>query len=266
MPQVFSLETYRLIMRTALASGVQFRSFEEADGRGARTILLRHDVDYSLEMAVQIAETNADLGVRATFFLLLRSQVYNLCSDVSLRLAERIDGLGQRLALHTPLPARFADRPFVEQRLRRDFEFVKVDLPRMRPVASWHNPSAEGIDSYLALREVGGLVNAYSTAFCRDIPYYADSNLRHSVHDLMRLVGEEGPLAMQLVLHPLYWVAGGSTMTDVFTRAWPYIIREREHEMRTNRFYATALPNGMPAAVLDTFAASWRCAVEGGAA
>ena len=52
-------------------------------------------------------------------------------------------------------------------------------------------------------------------------------------------------------------------MADVFEGMWPYIIREREYEVRDNAFYAATLPDGMPAPVLKLFAEQWRLAVEG---
>ena len=68
---------------------------------------------------------------------------------------------------------------------------------------------------------------------------------------------------MQLLFHPLYWVAGGNNMSEVFSRTWGYIIREREHDVRSNRFYGNALPNGMPATILERFAEELRRAIEG---
>ena len=250
-------------MRLALSSGYRMAPFSLPPSRTERRIYLRHDVDYSLEMALRLAEVNAELGIRGTFCVLLRSQIYNLLSDRSLSALEQIAALGQNLGLHASVAPTLPDNGAVESSIRTDFEFVQYNCSVVSAVCSWHNPTPVVLDRYLASPTIGGLVNAYSASFVREIPYYSDSNMRHSVEDFMRLVGEGGSPCMQLLLHPLNWVAGGQSMRDVFSGTWPYIIREREQDIRTNHFYAVALPEGMPDSVLRAFTEEWCRAAEG---
>jgi hypothetical protein len=239
-------------MRLALSSGYRMAPFSLPPSKTERRIYLRHDVDYSLEMALRLAEVNAELGIRGTFCVLLRSQIYNLLSDRSLSALEQIAALGQNLGLHASVAPTLPDNGAVESSIRADFEFVQYNCSVVSAVCSWHNPTPVVLDRYLASPTIGGLVNAYS-----------DSNMRHSVEDFMRLVGEGGSPCMQLLLHPLNWVAGGQSMRDVFSGTWPYIIREREQDIRTNHFYAVALPEGMPDSVLRAFTEEWCRAAEG---
>jgi hypothetical protein len=200
---------------------------------------------------------------RCAWRRLLRSQIYNLLSDRSLSALEQIAALGQNLGLHASVAPTLPDNGAVESSIRADFEFVQYNCSVVSAVCSWHNPTPVVLDRYLASPTIGGLVNAYSASFVREIPYYSDSNMRHSVEDFMRLVGEGGSPCMQLLLHPLNWVAGGQSMRDVFSGTWPYIIREREQDIRTNHFYAVALPEGMPDSVLRAFTEEWCRAAEG---
>lgn len=263
MKRAYSLEAYRSIMQQALSSGYRIAPFSLPSSKTERRIYLRHDVDYSLEMALRLAEVNAELGIQGTFCVLLRSQIYNLLSDRSLSVLEKIGALGQNLGLHVSIPPTLPDGGAIESRVRADFEWVQYNCPVVGAVCSWHNPTPEVLERYLASPRVGGLVNAYSAPFVREIPYYSDSNMRHSVEDFMRLVGEGGSACMQLLLHPLNWVAGGQSMRDVFSGTWPYIIQEREQDLRTNHFYSVALPEGMPDRVLRAFTEEWCRAAEG---
>jgi len=259
----YSLDSYRLITKEALASGYAFAPFSLEQAPRGKRIYLRHDVDYSLEMALRLAEVNAELGVQGTFFLLLRSQIYNLLSEPSLETATRIRGLGQHIGFHFPLtPVLLAEDGLLDAGLQADFEIVRSNLPMVSSVCSWHNPTSEGLERYVRCPMKGGLVNVYSAPFFREIAYYSDSNMRHPVEAFMGFVGQDQPAAMQLVLHPLNWVAGGSSMGDVFSRTWPYIIREREYGVRLNHFYADALPDGMPEGVLQGFAEKWYLATQ----
>jgi len=263
----YSLDSYRVVLETALASGYVFVPFGDVgDHDETKRIFLRHDVDYSLEMALELAKANAQLGVRGTFCVLLRSQIYNVLSSISMELVAEIHGLGQSVGLHTPLSGDDTEADALDGSLKRDFEFLRANLPLVSPICSWHNPAPDRIAQYLNSPGVGGLVNTYSAAFIRRVPYYSDSNMRHSVDTWTRLVGREGAPVLHLLFHPLYWVAGGTSMSEVFARTWPYLIREREHGLRSNQFYAETLPDGMPLAILERFGETWRRAAEKGAA
>lgn len=263
MKRAYSPESYRSIIRQALSSGYTFAPFSLEEPASGKRVYLRHDVDYSLDMALKLAEVNAELTVQGTFCVLLRSQIYNLLSPRSLDIVARIHDLGQHIGLHVPmLPELLRNDSLLDARLRADFEFVKSNLPMISPVCSWHNPTPEDLERCVHCPKKAGLVNTYSAQFFRDIAYYSDSNMRHSVEEFLGFVEGDQPSAMQLVLHPLIWVAGGTSMCDVFSRTWPYIIREREYEVRLNSFYADALPDGMPEGVLQEFAERWRRATK----
>jgi hypothetical protein len=61
---------------------------------------------------------------------------------------------------------------------------------------------------------------------------------------------------MQILLHPLYWVIGGSDPVDVLARSWIHIIRERAPEMQANAAWAAANPRGISERALAGFSAS----------
>jgi hypothetical protein len=252
MPSLdYSIKSYRVIIERALASGYRFVPFGLEEKPQPGQIYLRHDVDYSLELALKLAEVNAGMGVEGTFFVLLRSQVYNLLTPWSQRVVERIHELGQRLALHAIINPLAPDE--VESRLQDDFEFARRNLPCLSPVFSWHNSTPEVLARTAPLEQFAGLINAYSVRFTKNIMYYSDSNMRHSADEFFQLVSARQETALQLLFHPLIWVIGGANMGEVFASAWQSVIKSREHEMSENRFYREVLPEGMPASVLTNF-------------
>jgi RimJ/RimL family protein N-acetyltransferase len=253
----YSTESYRSLIALALRQGYAFAGFVEDTQTGGRRIYLRHDVDYSLRMAVELAEINQSLGVRGTFCVLLRSQIYNLLSHYGLEAIRRVLALGQRVAFHYAAPPVLpASNEELAALIRADFEVVRRDLPELDPAFAWHNPTPELITRGLRLN-VPGLVNLYSEAYVKTIPYYSDSNMRHSVADFEAILSRNGHAALHLLFHPLNWVAGGRTMLEVLGRTWTYIVREREQEVGLNRAYAEAFPHGMPETVLQGFAEQW---------
>jgi RimJ/RimL family protein N-acetyltransferase len=256
-PERYSTKRYRTLLTHALRLGYAFAGFVD-DRPPGRYIYLRHDIDYSLRMAVELAKINQSMGVRGTFCVLLRSQVYNLLSSYGLEGAQQLLALGQRVAFHYAAPPILpAHNEELAALIRTDFEVVRRDLPQIEPAFAWHNPTPELLTRGLHL-SVPGLVNIYSEAYTKTIPYYSDSNLRHSSADFEAILRRNGHAALHLLLHPLNWVAGGSTMTEVLGRTWRFIIREREEEIRLNHVYAKAFPQGMPEPLLQGFVEEWQ--------
>jgi hypothetical protein len=243
----FSLESYRDLIRSALQAGFAPATFD-GDMAAARNLLLRHDIDYSLDMALRLARVNADLGVAGTFFVLLRSHAYNPLSKTSLVRLNELVSLGQHLGLHVPAG--------LEANLTSDFKYLAAQVP-LDPVFSWHNPTPELLRNYRDRETVEGLTNVYSSRFLDEALYRSDSNFGKTYQELVEAFAEGRP-TVHLLLHPINWVAGGASMIEVFEHAWPFLIRESELEARTNRVYAESLPHGMPDTVLAEFSRRWR--------
>ncbi|HYO91236.1 MAG TPA: hypothetical protein VEQ40_06350 [Pyrinomonadaceae bacterium] len=256
----YSLDSYRLIIERAQAAGYAFLPFTLDERPVGKRIYLRHDVDYSLEMALELARINAALGVSATFCVLLRSQIYNLLSSWSLELVGQIHALGQQIGLHATTAESEVDE--IEKELRADFDFARRNLPMMSEVFCWHNPTPEVLKQSEPFERMAGLVNAYGERFTRDIAYFSDSNMRNSVEDFLRHVESGEHQAMQLLFHPFNWVAGGSNMREILAGTWQYVIRERDREVSINRAYRQMLPEGIPDSVLRAFSEKWSEAAE----
>src|SRR5207244_774607 len=190
---MYSKDSYRALLLRALKLGYTLAGFVKDTQAGDRRIYLRHDVDYSLRMAVELAEINQSLGVRGTFCVLLRSQVYNLLSHYGLQAVHQLLALGQRVAFHyAPPPVLPGSDEGLAALIRADFDVVCRNVPEVEPAFSWHNPTEELITRGLHLK-VDGLVNLYSENFIKAIPYYSDSNLRHSVAEFEALLNKSGP-------------------------------------------------------------------------
>ena len=148
MSCAFDLGHYRELLEAAHAGGYRFSYFDHEPEAG--DLLLRHDVDLSLAAAVEMAEVEAEADAVATYFLMTRSEFYNLDSPSGDAAIERLRGLGHRVGLHAVWPRVDRDR-------------------RFDALLAWHNPDPE------YMREpVEGLTNVM-TAPWADV-YRSDSN------------------------------------------------------------------------------------------
>ena len=184
----FTLDHYREILRAAREGGYRFATFAEAPVDG--DLLLRHDIDLSLEAAIEMAELEAEEGASATYLLMTRSVFYNLASREGERTIARLRGLGHRVGLHAVHPHATLDE-------------------RFDPVVAWHNPEPEYMHD-----PIDGAANPMATPFFDRATYRSDSNQHWRSgcpHEELRA----GTLPwLQLLVHPEIWVYPGETMGE----------------------------------------------------
>ena len=151
MSCTFDLGHYGELLDAARAGGYRFASFDREPQPG--DLLLRHDVDLSLEAAVQMGELEAERGVAATYFLMTDSVFYNLASHEGRAAFARLLELGHDVGIHAVWPVV----PEVDER------FVRV--------LAWHNPDPPYMSA-----PVDGFVNVMSEPWFTPGHYRSDSN------------------------------------------------------------------------------------------
>jgi len=205
MTCAFELAHYRELLQAAKAGGYRFAFFDRPPEPGA--VLLRHDVDLSLDAALATAELEAEAGAVATYFLMTRSEFYNLDSPSGTAAIERLRGLGHRVGLHAVWPHVDHDE-------------------RFDPVLAWHNPDPE------YMREpVEGFLNVMEAPWA-DV-YRSDSNQhwrQGCPHEELAAGAFE---RLQLLTHPEIWVYGGETMGETMLS-----MLEAERERRLEQLAA----------------------------
>jgi len=182
----FSLRHYRELLQAAKTGGYRWAGFDRAPERG--DLILRHDVDLSLEAAIVVAELEAEEEAWSTWFLMTRSVFYNLASPEGERAIARLRALGHRIAHHAVWPT--------------------VDLDeRFDRVVAWHNPEPE----YMC-EPIAGALNAMEPPYFDPDHYRSDSNQnwRHGCPDDELARSEFDWL--QLLTHPEIWAYDGTTM------------------------------------------------------
>ena len=184
----FDLAHYGELLEAARAGGYRFAFFDGEPRPG--DLLLRHDVDLSLEAALEMAELEARRGARATYFLMTESVFYNLASPVGRDALARLRELGHRVGLHAVWPRAELDE-------------------RFHAVIAWHNPDP----TYMS-EPIEGAENVMAARWFSPATYRSDSNQhwRHGCpHDA--LAAAEFPW-LQLLIHPELWVYPGATMRE----------------------------------------------------
>jgi len=203
----FDLGHYRELLEAAKQGGYRFAGFEATPREG--DLLLRHDVDLSLEAALAMAELEAELEAPATYFLMTRSEFYNLDAPSGHDAVERLRRLGHHVGLHAVYPDATSDA-------------------RFDPVLAWHNPDPDYMTA-----PVDGFVNAMQPGFFDPEHYLSDSNQRWR-HGCPHEPLARGELEwLQLLVHPEIWFYPGRTMRETMLA-----MLNAERELRLERLEA----------------------------
>src|SRR5262245_24675671 len=99
MKHQFTLDAYRELLRRLVSLGYQTTDFQGADP-AKRHLVLRHDVDMTLESAVRMATVEAELKLPACYFVLVRNGLYNPFSGLATAAMQQLGGLGHEIGLH----------------------------------------------------------------------------------------------------------------------------------------------------------------------
>lgn len=172
----FTYRAYRELLGLLRENDYFIRGYHDYEDT-ARCVILRHDIDNSLPQAVRLAELEAEEGVRSTWFVLLRTDFYNVFSKAGKAALDRILALGHEIGLHfdeaSYVPALGADE--VVQSIVKECGFLSALLETEVSTVSMHRPSKTTLD---ADYQVPGVVNSYGKTFFHDFKYLSDSRRR----------------------------------------------------------------------------------------
>ena len=133
---------------------------------GNKVVILRHDVDTSLNKALEITKLENSLGVSAYYFVLLSTDFYNINSEKSLKILKEIRQLGGKIGLH------FDEKKYNLKSKEDYIKYVNYELDILSrvleekiDVVSMHRPSKDFLEMDL---EIPNVINSYQKKFFND--------------------------------------------------------------------------------------------------
>jgi hypothetical protein len=217
MSSGFNLDAYRTLLSELRDRGYECRSYDNVDPQ-ARHLILRHDIDISLDAALPIADIEHSISVKAYYFVLLRTEMYNPFSAKATAALSRLMALGHEVGLHLDASLYDNDPAKLQRAAERECEVLELAVGAPVRFVSFHRPAK----SLLGFSEkLAGRLHAYQPAFFSEIGYCSDSrgSWRYG-HPLEHATVRDGR-ALQLLTHPIWWVEGPdspSARLDLFFR------------------------------------------------
>jgi hypothetical protein len=184
----FDLTHYRELLEAARVGGYDWATFDREPRPGV--VYLRHDVDLSLEAALEMALIERELGARATYFLMTESGFYNLDSQEGRDAQRQLREWGHAVGLHAVHPRAQLDDRFDD-------------------VIAWHNP-----DPAFMSQPIDGAVNVMAEPYFTPDCYRSDSNQHWREGCPHAQLATSELEWLQLLVHPEIWVYDGATMRE----------------------------------------------------
>jgi len=193
--------------------------------------VIRHDVEFSLDRALKLAEIEKQLGVISTYTVQLRNNTYNALSEKNVNLVHEIKSLGHKIGLHQnpPLMPERELKLYVLKDIQTLEYYYGFKIDRY----AFHRPKQEQLKMYL---DIPGLINCYDKKFFQyfevekpgelSVTYLADSNHKWKYGYPMEL-DFNIVKKLQLNTHPFSWTEQGYEKYGNFLS----LIEERKKEM-----------------------------------
>jgi len=179
--------------------------------------IIRHDIDYDIEKAVKLAETEAAFTkskIHSTYFVLLTSNLYNAFEKNNTKYLRNIISYGHEIGLHfdetiyfnNATPSNYHEK--IIEYIIKEKNILEQIIESPISSVSMHNPSKYILDLNL---EIPGIVNSYSNLFFKEFKYLSDSwhNWRENAEGVISSKKFE---KLHLLTHPIWYTDSQNSM------------------------------------------------------
>lgn len=170
-----------------------------------RYVLLRHDIDFSLDYALKIAKFEYKNKIKSTYFFLVSSNMYNLFSRKNIKIVKNIKKLRHKISLHYDPTIHEDPKSFlIEKNIFEKIFDVKLDI------ISIHRPNNFFLTTN---KSFYGIKHTYQKKYFNKLTYISDSGGRPVIDLVKNYVKKKNKTGLQLLLHPIWWTFNSQSPT-----------------------------------------------------
>ena len=199
----FTYSEYVKLIQLLKYEGYKFATYDNYNSYdGGKVVIMRHDLDSSINKALYISRIEKKEEVNAIYFVMITSDFYNPFSIESREWLKEIMSNGGIIGLHFDEKV-YEGLPFelLKQKAQDEKKLLEQVIESPVSFISMHRPS-----KYILEHDIkfDGMTNAYSELFFKKFKYVSDSrmNWREPVIDIVES-GEYNRL--QLLTHPFWY-------------------------------------------------------------
>ncbi len=228
---MFSFDEYREIIRIIQESG-RAVGYEEALRRDS-FVIMRHDVEYSVDRAYALSLVESEMGFTSTWFFQWTNNSYNILSRRSQEMIRDMHERGHQIGLHYALNG-LTDMRQVRHQILKEMRILSDMFDFEINRFSVHRPTPDILAENIKLPNI---LNAYQDDFFTFAPqitpetvlhvkYMSDANhiWRYGYPDRSTILGNP---RVQILTHPFAWTQKGYDNRNNYAT----LIQEKYKEM-----------------------------------
>lgn len=205
----FTLKHYEHCIKLSKEKDYVFFRMHESEKANHcdKALMMRHDVDTQLDIALKMAEIESSLSVPSTFFIRLHSHAYSPMCIKDAKKIRRIASLGHEIGLHY--------EPDYYSLLGKSFnDFVKLEIELLSAICELpirsiapHEPTRSGIkkiDDETA-KLLGITTQAYDSIIMKKFKYISDSSCNWREGSWFYHINNELYKKLYVLTHPYWW-------------------------------------------------------------
>ena len=199
----FGVKEYISLLKLFKKNGYDTRGFNQKLNK-KKLLILRHDIDFSPDMALKFAKIEYDLDIKATYFFLVSSEFYNIFSQSTLNVLKNIIAFGHDIGLH--FDASLYKKKDIGHFCNYEAEILEKACNKPVKIVSFHRP-IKNLLNYN--KKIGKFKHTYMREYFEDIFYCSDSEGKwryKKPRDLIKDNAKAEKFHMQLLIHPIWWI------------------------------------------------------------
>jgi len=199
----FTFKHYSKTLENALFKGYKITPLFEHTQNFDKHILLRHDVDFTLENAKRMAEIESDLEINSTYFIRLHAKNYHPFTLDNYRILDYLLSEGHEIGLH--FEPDFYNELGVDpiKYLNNEVKILENALMTKIHGAATHEPARCGY--LLNENNIGDTTLDYEAYLIKDFKYISDSGARWREGCMSEWIEQEKAKKLLINTHPLWW-------------------------------------------------------------
>lgn len=226
----FSRLGYKSLVTKFIDANYRFCDFTHKNSN-ERVVIFRHDIDFSTQAALDLANLETELGVTSTYFFLIRSPFYNIYEPLAYNHIREIHSLGHRIGLHFDASLYSDNFSCLDYAATEECEIFEKMVGVRPAIISFHRPTKSllGLD-----KKVGGRDHTYNKRFFTDFGYVSDSRGEWLFGPPEKHQAFTAGKSMQVLTHPIWWTTEGQTASEKITNFIAENLEKVSQNVKTN--------------------------------
>lgn len=226
----FTYDSYIELIDLLKNKGYEFTNYIDYENV-EKPVIFRHDIDNSLEKALELAKIEYNNQINSTYFVLLSTDFYNIFSKSSFEILSQIINLGHDIGLH------FDEKRYdisnledLEYYVDYESEILGKALDIDIKAVSMHRPSKWILEKDMKFKNT---INSYSKTFLEEFKYLSDSRM-HWREDVLGIIEASEYDKLHILTHAFWYSKINGTINDKIMNYIDKAKDERYYQFRDN--------------------------------